>query len=211
MIGSFDSRGRLLVPREVRRQMGIGPGDRAWLELDAEGRLTVEPLRKRLETARGLFADLRVEGQSIVDELLEERRRDAASEDADHWGALVMVLDASALLAVLLDEPGADEVIRLTEGDLAMSAVNWCEVVGTLIDRGSSYDDARTLKNHPIRHSIQVVPFDDDQAQEAAQLRTATRALGLALGDRACLPGVGSQPAEHRRNRRPGMGQAGRL
>lgn len=47
----------------------------------------------------------------------------------------VQVLDASALLALLLDEPGADRVAA-TLGDAVMSTVNLAEVLGKAADRG---------------------------------------------------------------------------
>lgn len=93
------------------------------------------------------------------------------------------VLDASALLAVMLDEPGAGFVEgRLV--DARIGAVNLSEVVAKLQDRG--------VPDHVIEESLSdldllVIPFDAEQAMIAGRLRRDTRSAGLSLGDRACL------------------------
>ena len=93
------------------------------------------------------------------------------------------VLDASALLALLNEEPGKD-VVEEAIGDCSISAVNYCEVIGKLIDAGVPDDDAR----HSVELlNIEIVDFDAKLAFQAATLRPATRILGLSLGDRCCL------------------------
>lgn len=65
-----------------------------------------------------------------------------------------------------------------------MSTVNVTEVVTKLIDRGMSLPDIwADLRNT----AIAIYPFDEADAEEAARLRTSTRAAGLSLGDRACI------------------------
>jgi ribonuclease VapC len=93
------------------------------------------------------------------------------------------VLDASALLALLLDEPGAARVTALLD-DAAISAVNLSEVVGEYARRGISVSEIRTMLS---LFSIQVIPFDDALAFGAGLLVPKTRSAGLSLGDRACL------------------------
>jgi PIN domain nuclease of toxin-antitoxin system len=94
-----------------------------------------------------------------------------------------VVLDASALLALLNDEPGADAV-RARLDDAMISAVNLSEVFAVLMAIGLAPEEARqTLADL----ALPVVPFDEDQAFRAARLRETTKALGLSLGDRACL------------------------
>lgn len=94
-----------------------------------------------------------------------------------------VVLDASALMALLQDEPGADRVEAVLDEAL-ISAVNYCEVVGKLQDYGvPSGDIAAILAAVPL----DVIAFDAAQAIEAGALRPATRRSGLSLGDRACL------------------------
>lgn len=91
------------------------------------------------------------------------------------------VLDASALLAYLHLEPGA-EAVELR--DATVSAVNWCEVVERA-ERGGA--DVAGLRAHVEAHGCVVVDFDAARAEAAAALWPPTRAAGLSLGDRACL------------------------
>ena len=94
-----------------------------------------------------------------------------------------VVLDASALLAMLNSEPGAETVYGVLVG-AAMSAVNYSEVVAKLADKGHGDGEAfRMLEALPLA----VHPFDAAQAWRAGLLRGRTRARGLSLGDRACL------------------------
>jgi PIN domain nuclease of toxin-antitoxin system len=93
------------------------------------------------------------------------------------------VLDASALLALLLDEPGASSVTAVLD-EAAISAVNLAEVVGQYARRGIPVSEIRTMLS---LFSIQIVPFDDALAFDAGLLVPKTRSAGLSLGDRACL------------------------
>lgn len=94
-----------------------------------------------------------------------------------------VVLDSSALLCLLNAEPGADRVAASLEG-AAISTVNLAEAVGKLRERGLSAAETReALAGLPLN----VRPFTEDEAHAAGALRPATRALGLSLGDRACL------------------------
>ena len=94
-----------------------------------------------------------------------------------------MVLDSSAVLAVLWAEPGASKVMAHLER-ARISAVNAAEVVSRLVERGAS--DAAAEAALPDL-MVEVIPFDAAQALAAGLLRRATRAAGLSLGDRACL------------------------
>jgi PIN domain nuclease of toxin-antitoxin system len=94
-----------------------------------------------------------------------------------------VVLDASALLAVLRAEPGAERVERRLEG-ACIGAVNLSEVVAKLIDDGVPEAEVRRAIG---RLELDVHVFDAQHAYAAGVLREATRALGLSLGDRACL------------------------
>ena len=93
------------------------------------------------------------------------------------------VLDSSALLALLLAEPGADIVAGYFP-DACISAVNLAEVIAKLCERGMPPRDARLAVANT---GIDVVAFDEDQAQHTGASRATTRSLGLSLGDRACL------------------------
>jgi len=93
------------------------------------------------------------------------------------------VIDASALLALLNDEPGADVVAEaLPQG--IISAVNLSEVVAKLCDAGMP-EKAIHQALQPL--GIEIVPFDEEQAYQAGLLRTSTQDFGISLGDRACL------------------------
>jgi ribonuclease VapC len=94
-----------------------------------------------------------------------------------------VVLDASAVLAMLQDEPGADVVAGvLTRGCIA--SVNATEVLTRLIDRGAPA--AIALATFEMLR-LDVIAVDRDIAVAAATLRAPTRANGLSLGDRVCL------------------------
>jgi PIN domain nuclease of toxin-antitoxin system len=93
------------------------------------------------------------------------------------------VLDASAVLAVYFDEPGADRVGRALPGAL-LSAVNYTEVIGKCLDRGETLERAvRKL----AALGFHIVAHDAALARRAGELRTSTKRLGLSLADRACL------------------------
>jgi ribonuclease VapC len=94
-----------------------------------------------------------------------------------------VVLDASALLAILRDEPGGERVARRLEG-AAIGAVNLSEVVAKLDQDGVPEAEARCAVG---RLQLDVHAFDEAQAYATGALRRTTRALGLSFGDRACL------------------------
>ncbi len=94
-----------------------------------------------------------------------------------------VVLDASALLAVLFAEEGAEAVIARLPGAY-LSSVNLAEVVTRALDLGKPVEDtAFAIGRLPLR----VVGYDAEQAYVTASLRPATKPFGLSLGDRACL------------------------
>ncbi len=93
------------------------------------------------------------------------------------------VLDASAVLALLNQEPGHERVEALLP-DSAISAVNYCEVLGKLMDAGLTEKDA--LASVELLN-VEVVSFDADMARLTAVLRQTTTKLGLSLGDRSSL------------------------
>lgn len=95
-----------------------------------------------------------------------------------------VVLDASAILALIYREPGHDRVTAALPGATA-SAVNWAEVLTTLVRRG--HPDPTTAAEAIRALGIEVTPFTPHQAVRAGLLWTTTRTAGLSLGDRACL------------------------
>lgn len=95
-----------------------------------------------------------------------------------------IVLDASALLAILNQEPGAEVLTPELLSSAVISAVNLAEVHGKLVGRGLRPDDAWDAALSPIG---EVVPFSSEHARLVGDLVAQTRPLGLSLGDRACL------------------------
>lgn len=96
---------------------------------------------------------------------------------------MTIVLDASALLAVLLDEQGSQNVIPVMRGSL-MSAVNASECFSRAIDKGHSANISTQLLR---QFEIMIMPFGLKQAAMTAELRQHTSAVGASLGDRAFL------------------------
>lgn len=97
--------------------------------------------------------------------------------------AAVTVLDASALIALFKEEPGAGKVASLLPTS-AISTVNLVEVH----EQHAARQPPDTLAALDIVGlGIEIVPFSAAQAELAARLRPATRKAGLSLADRACL------------------------
>src|SRR5918994_7704265 len=94
-----------------------------------------------------------------------------------------IVLDASALMAVLREEPGAAGVEAVLD-DAAISTVNLSEVQAKLVERGSPAEAAWSWL---VDLDLDVVDFDASQARVAGNLGPLTRAHGLSFGDCACL------------------------
>ncbi len=93
------------------------------------------------------------------------------------------VLDASAILAFLHREAGA-EIVREALPHGLVCCVNATEVISKLVDGGVQPGESEArMRQLPCR----LVAFDDVLAATAGQLRAETRHLGLSLGDRACL------------------------
>lgn len=95
-----------------------------------------------------------------------------------------IILDASAVLAALLKEPGAVRVERALGRGVAMSSVNVAEVAARLSQDGLS---SVTVASVVAELGIEVIPFDRRTALLSGTYRTRTRREGLGLGDRACL------------------------
>lgn len=95
-----------------------------------------------------------------------------------------VILDASALLALIFEEPGSGRVAQTLEEGVAMSAVNASEVAARLHkDDWSPREVADVFDNL----NIDVLPFDLEGALLSAQYRAGTESQGLGIGDRACL------------------------
>lgn len=98
-----------------------------------------------------------------------------------------VALDASAILAMLLGEPGGDELLAVFDKGsigISISSVNFCEVITKLVRDGLTLDEALSVVQDLREY---VVDFDENQAIRAAGLFPLTSPKGLSLGDRACL------------------------
>ncbi len=94
-----------------------------------------------------------------------------------------IALDASALLALLLDEPGGDLVMPVLATSV-ISAVNYAEVISHFIRNNMpAHEVAAMLRPLPL----QVMGADTGLAEIAGNLRAITAKVGLSLGDRFCL------------------------
>jgi ribonuclease VapC len=108
---------------------------------------------------------------------------DAENREPVIAGMSQVVLDASALLAYLKSEPGGDAVDAVLATSV-ISSVNWAEVIqkslaaGVLVD--GMLDELEGL-------GLRVEPFFAEDGELAGRLWPQTKAVGLSLGDRACL------------------------
>lgn len=100
-----------------------------------------------------------------------------------------IVLDASAVLAMILKEPGGERVEAALDatgpgigGEIAISSVNWCEAL-TKLQRSPASLTPEELAG--ILSGVELVPFERSNAELTAQLSLA--APFISLGDRACL------------------------
>lgn len=95
-----------------------------------------------------------------------------------------VVLDASAILAVVYGEPGSEKLTPELLANALVSSVNLAEVHSKLVARGwdviQAWEDCTSVVD-------EVVAFSLAQAKSVGSLIPATRSLGLSLGDRACL------------------------
>jgi PIN domain nuclease of toxin-antitoxin system len=95
-----------------------------------------------------------------------------------------VVLDASAILAILFQERGREKLTAEILKDAVISTVNLAEVQSKLIKKGyppeEAWEDALSLVNL-------AEPYTSKHARIAGDLITTTEKHGLSLGDRSCL------------------------
>ncbi len=94
-----------------------------------------------------------------------------------------VVLDASAVLALVRDEPGGEKVVEHV-GRAAISAVNLHEVIKELLL--SELEEA-VIRDLLSELRLEVHPHDIDAAYAAAALHRQTKEFGRGLGDRSCM------------------------
>jgi PIN domain nuclease of toxin-antitoxin system len=107
----------------------------------------------------------------------------SSSPNAEPKQRVSSVIDSSALLALIFEEPGASIVETALDDGAVVSSVNLSEVIAKLSDSGDPEQALSSLQSL----KFDVANFDEDAAWLAGTLRAQTRSLGLSLGDRACL------------------------
>lgn len=94
-----------------------------------------------------------------------------------------VVLDASAVLALLRDEPGAD-IVAGHMGNAAISAVNLQEVAKEMLREGAVASAVRAILDEL---ALDVRAHDAEAAYISAELYEKTKTFGRGLGDRSCM------------------------
>lgn len=99
------------------------------------------------------------------------------------------MLDASAFLAYLRDETGAEIVENALIDGCYISIINWVEVLSKVVDLGESPDEIikRLRDEGLLENSLEIIACNEEDATTIAKLRPLTKSAGLSLGDRACL------------------------
>ena len=95
-----------------------------------------------------------------------------------------IVFDASAILALLLQEPGAEKLTDEIRINAVASTVNLAEVQSKLVKKGVPPERAWV---NTLSAVTAAEPFTSEQAKTAGSLIVQTEKLGLSLGDRSCL------------------------
>lgn len=101
------------------------------------------------------------------------------TEGTDHC----CVLDASAILALAEDEPGAAQVAACVEGGI-VSSVNWAEVLQKAV--AADIDIVRLIREFGSL-GLRIEPFTQEDAEISANVWLRNQNAGLSLADRACL------------------------
>ena len=103
------------------------------------------------------------------------------------------VLDASAVLALIHDEPGAETVQAALDGGV-LGAANLAEVIGNLVD---AEIDAARVRELLAAAGVAIEPVTAEDAELAGAMRSLPEGRTLSLGDRLCLALTArSSPAE---------------
>lgn len=95
----------------------------------------------------------------------------------------MIVLDSSAILAVLLAEPGAHNVVASFH-DGVLSTVSLAEILSKAERKGIDSEEAYA---RILAYGLRIVPVEEQHARIAAKISLAPRELDLSLGDRLCI------------------------
>jgi PIN domain nuclease of toxin-antitoxin system len=94
-----------------------------------------------------------------------------------------MILDSSAVLAVIFGEPGSDRAVKYLNGGVVPAIIH-AEILSKLIERGLSFDEAR--QEFDDLGTI-FSPMTREHAEAAARLTPLGKLAGLSLADRICI------------------------
>lgn len=94
-----------------------------------------------------------------------------------------IILDASAILALVFAEKGANIVQDVLKRNVYMTTVNLCEAMTKMLREGFAYEEAIDL----LEMRIMPIEVDGALAYKASEIDVSTRKYGLSLGDRICL------------------------
>jgi ribonuclease VapC len=94
-----------------------------------------------------------------------------------------IVVDASAIIAVIKDEPGAQLVVQVARRAY-VSAVNYSEIMAWLGERGATIEEVEKIVG---AFDLTVEAFDRPRAIAAGLLAARTKRRNISFGDRACL------------------------
>ncbi|OJX10424.1 MAG: hypothetical protein BGO77_02295 [Caedibacter sp. 37-49] len=94
-----------------------------------------------------------------------------------------VILDASALLVLLKNEPGADMIEPLL-GRIIMSSISVSEVAASLLNSDMTLQECQEAI---LPFISTIVPFNEEQAFLAAELEKQIKDYDLSLADKACL------------------------
>lgn len=99
------------------------------------------------------------------------------------------MLDASAFLAYLRDETGAEIVENALIDGCYISIINWVEVLSKVVDLGESPEEIikRLRDEGLLENSLEIIACNEEDAITIAKFRPLSKSAGLSLGDRACL------------------------
>jgi bifunctional DNA-binding transcriptional regulator/antitoxin component of YhaV-PrlF toxin-antitoxin module len=77
---SIDSKGRLFIPSEIRKETGLGERESVVVQAVGPGEFKVTGVKHLVARSVGMYRHLRRDDESVADELIEERRREARSD-----------------------------------------------------------------------------------------------------------------------------------
>ncbi|GEM_PF-1006268 len=80
MLTRLDEKGRLLIPAELRRELGFQEKDAVMIESSGPGEFRVIRLEKMVKEARGMYTHLKDPGVDITADFINERRQEAKRE-----------------------------------------------------------------------------------------------------------------------------------